>query len=108
MSNKEIAKLLKMTTSLLELHGENQFKIRTYSNAVFNIEKQEQDLSAKSQQELEELDGIGKGLAQSIVQIQEKGSFDMLDELIAKTPEGIVEMLSLKGIGPKKIKLVWH
>ena len=107
MSNKEIAKLLKMTTSLLELHGENQFKIRTYSNAVFNIEKQEQDLSAKSQQELEGLDGIGKGLAQSIVQIQEKGSFDVLDELIAKTPEGIVEMLSLKGIGPKKIKLVW-
>jgi len=107
MSNKEIAKLFKLAASLLELHDANQFKIRTYSNAVFNIEKQEETLIEKTQQELEALDGIGKSLAQSIIEIQEKGSFPGLDELISKTPEGILEMIDLKGLGPKKIKIVW-
>ncbi|MCK5101977.1 MAG: DNA polymerase/3'-5' exonuclease PolX, partial [Cyclobacteriaceae bacterium] len=107
MTNKEIAKLLKLTASLLELHDENQFKIRTYTNAVFNIEKQQEILSEKNKEELEKLEGIGKGLAQSIVEIKQTGSFTQLDELISKTPEGILEMIDLKGIGPKKIKVVW-
>ena len=107
MTNKEIAKLLKLTASLLELHDENQFKIRTYTNAVFNIEKQEEALIEKNKDELEELEGIGKGLAQSIIEIQNSGSFQLFDELISKTPEGILEMMDLKGIGPKKIKIIW-
>lgn len=107
MTNKEIAKLLKFTASLLELHDENQFKIRTYTNAVFNIEKQDEPLIDKKKDELEELEGIGKGLAQSIVDIKESGSFPLLEELISKTPEGIVEMIDVKGIGPKKIKIIW-
>ena len=48
MTNKDIAKLLKLTSSLLEIHDENQFKIRTYTNAVFNIEKQEDALFEKN------------------------------------------------------------
>lgn len=107
MSNKEIAKLLKLTAALLELHDENQFKIRTYTNAVFNIEKQNESLFSKTKEELETLDGIGKGLAQSILQVQETGSFSELDQLISRTPEGILEMINLKGLGPKKIKVVW-
>ncbi len=107
MTNKDIAKLLKLTASLLELHNENQFKIRTYTNAVFNIEKQEASLVEKSTSELEALNGIGKGLAQSIVSIQQSGSFDLLNDLLRKTPEGILEMIRLKGLGPKKIKTVW-
>ncbi|MCG8310483.1 MAG: DNA polymerase/3'-5' exonuclease PolX [Cytophagales bacterium] len=107
MTNKDIANLLKLTASLLELHGENQFKIRTYSNAVLNIEKQGDDLFKKSLSELESLDGIGKGLAQSIIEIRQKGTFSVLEELISKTPEGVLEMIELKGIGPKKIKVLW-
>jgi len=107
MTNKEIARLLKLTTSLLELHDENPFKIRTYTNAVFNIEKQEDPLYEKNREELEALDGIGKGLAQAILEIQNRGSFQLLDELIANTPEGILEMINIKGLGPKKIKVLW-
>ena len=107
MTNKEIAKLLKLTASLLELHDENQFKIRIFTNAVFNIEKQEESLSGKSQGELELLDGIGKSLALTIIDIEKKGSFALLDELTSKTPEGVLKMLELKGIGPKKIKALW-
>lgn len=107
MTNKEIAKLFKLTASLLELHDENQFKIRTYSNAVFNIEKQDEPIISKNTQELESLDGIGKGLAQSIIEIRETGSFKELELQISKTPEGILEIINLKGLGPKKIKVVW-
>lgn len=107
MTNKAIAKLLKLTASLLELHDENQFKIRTYTNAVFNIEKQEDPIFEKTKEELEGLDGIGKGLAQSIVEIQQSGSFSVLDELLLRTPQGIMDMIDLKGIGPKKIKIIW-
>ncbi len=107
MTNKEIAKLLKLTATLLELHDENQFKIRTYSNAVFNIEKQEDPLYEKDKEELELLEGIGKGLAQSLVEIQKTGSFVQLNELLDNTPKGVLEMIDLKGIGPKKVKVVW-
>jgi DNA polymerase (family 10) len=107
MTNKEIAKLLKLTAALLEIHDENQFKIRPYTNAVFNIEKQEDQLVGKSIEELEALDGIGKGLAKSITQIIDSGTFDLLEELKSSTPEGVLEMIDLKGIGPKKIKTIW-
>ncbi len=107
MTNKEIAKLLKLTASLLELHDENQFKIRTYTNAVFSVENQEQSLIEKDLEELVNIDGIGKGLAQSIMEIQQSGSFSLLDELLAITPDGILEMIDLKGLGPKKIKVIW-
>jgi len=107
MTNKEITKLLKLTASLLELHDENQFKIRTYSNAIFNIEKQAEPLIGKSQESLEALEGIGKGLAQSIVEIADRNTFSVLEELLSKTPPGILEMINLKGIGPKKIKIIW-
>jgi DNA polymerase (family 10) len=107
MTNKEIAKLLKLTAALLEIHDENQFKIRPYTNAVFNIEKQEDQLVGKSIEELEALDGIGKGLAKSITQIFDSGTFDLLEQLKSTTPEGVLEMIDLKGIGPKKIKTIW-
>lgn len=107
MTNKEIARKLKLTSALLEIHDENQFKIRTYTNAVIHLENQPEQLAGKSIEYLESLDGIGKSLAKSIVTINETGTFDLLDELIAKTPEGIIHMIGLKGIGPKKIRAIW-
>jgi DNA polymerase (family 10) len=107
MTNKEIARILKLTTTLLEIHDENQFKIRTYTNAVFNIENLEGQLLGKNIQELESLEGIGKGLAKSIHSILETGTFDLIEDLKSRTPEGIMEMIDLKGIGPKKIRTIW-
>jgi DNA polymerase (family 10) len=102
MTNKEIAKLLKLTAALLEIHDENQFKIRPYTNAVFNIEKQEDQLIGKSIGELEALDGIGKGLAKSINQVFDSGTFDLLEQLKSTTPEGVLEMIDLEGHWSKK------
>lgn len=107
MSNKEIAKLFKITASLLELHDENPFKIRAYSGAVFSIEKMEQDISSLQAAELEKVEGLGKSIAGKIAEIQEKGSFSELDKLLNETPKGVVQMLKIKGIGPKKVKTIW-
>ncbi len=107
MTNKEIARILKLTAVLLEIHDENQFKIRTYTNAVFNIEKLEEQLIDVSEDNLVTLEGIGKGLAKSITSILETGSFELLEDLRTKTPEGVIEMIELKGIGPKKIRTIW-
>jgi DNA polymerase (family X) len=107
LENKEIIKLLKLTISLMELHDENQFKIRGYSNAVFHLEKNERALQGLSQQDLETIEGVGKSMAATIYSIVTTGSFPLLDELLQNTPPGVVELLDLKGIGPKKVRALW-
>ncbi len=107
MTNKDIAKLLKRTATLLELHEENTFKIRTYLNASMRAERLQEALESKSEEELAQIDGIGKSIAKAIAGINSTGSFDLLDELTAKTPQGILDMLDLKGLGPRKIIALW-
>lgn len=108
MENKEIIKLLKNTSKLMELFGENEFKIRGYNNAVFALEKTDTQLQKLSAAELEKLDGIGKSIAASIAEINETGTFSYLEELLSKTPEGVLDMLNISGLGPKKIKVIWQ
>lgn len=91
----------------MELHDENSFKIRGYQNAVFNLDKSDVDLTALSLKELEQLDGVGKGIAATIFEIATKGISEAMEQYLESTPEGIVELLDIKGIGPKKIKVLW-
>ena len=105
MRNKEILKLLKFTASLLELHNENEFKIKSYNSATFNLDKVKVQLSALSVQELEQISGIGKGIAAKIFEISKHNTFAELEQLIADTPVEVVQMLDIKGIGPKKVQI---
>lgn len=91
----------------MELHDENPFKVRSYVNAVSALELVEEPLAVKSQAELEGIGGVGKSIAARIVEIQETGSFTELDQLVSVTPPGVVEMLRIKGIGPKKVRTLW-
>lgn len=92
----------------MELHGENDFKVKSYQSAVNSLERHNQSLAVLDVDELQKIEGVGKSLAQSIYQINEQGSFELFDNLSAKTPEGILEMIQLSGFGPKKIKLIWE
>lgn len=92
----------------MELFGENDFKIRSYNSAIFNIEKSGKRLAELNEEALCEIDGIGKSLASSLYEIIETGQFTYLNEILAKTPAGILEMMQLSGFGPKKIKLIWE
>lgn len=107
MENKEIAKKFKLLGQLLELKGENPFKIRSINNASFKIDKLGFRLKDQSVKELEAIDGIGKSTAIKITELLTIGSINELDQLLAEIPEGIVDMMSIKGLGPKKIKVIW-
>ncbi|QNL21231.1 PHP domain-containing protein [Hyphobacterium sp. CCMP332] len=107
MDNKSISKILQKAAKLLELHEANPFKVRSYQNAAFNIEKIPVSIAETAPEEWQNIDGIGKNLNDKLASILENGSFKELNELLEKTPEGIVEMLDVKGVGPKKIRVLW-
>ncbi len=108
METEGIARLLKLTAQLMELHHENPFKVKSVANAAFQLDKTDIALGGKGLAELEAIPGIGKSIAHKIIEIEQSGSLQELDELLRKTPAGVVEMLSIKGIGPKKVAQLWE
>jgi DNA polymerase (family 10) len=107
LTNQEIADVLAQTASLMELHDENSFKVRSIQNAGFQIEKIEISLSTLSLAELEKHEGVGKSIAAKITELNQTGKLAELEALLQKTPEGVIELLQIKGIGPKKVKALW-
>lgn len=107
MENKPIARTLRLLSQLMELHDENPFKIKSVANAAFKVDKLPFQIAAKSLAEMEKIDGIGKSTAGKIQEFIETGHITELQTLLEQTPEGIVEMLGIKGIGPKKIVTIW-
>lgn len=108
MSNTEIIDILELTTKLMELHDGDAFKIRSFQSAAFNLDKTSEDLTKLSFPELIKLPGVGKALAGKVLQIVETGRLQDLDDLLAQTPEGVLEMFRIKGIGAKKIRVLWR
>lgn len=108
MENKPIARTLRLLSQLMELHDENPFKIKSLANAAFKVDKLPFPIAKKSLAEMEKVDGIGKSTATKISELIETGHITELQDLLDKTPEGIVEMMGIKGIGPKKIGTIWH
>jgi DNA polymerase (family 10) len=108
MENKPIARTFRLMSQLMELHEVNPFKIKSIANAAFKIDKLPFKIADKSVAEMEKIDGIGKSTATKVAELLETGSIKEMQELLDNTPAGIVEMLGIKGIGPKKIATIWH
>lgn len=108
MENKTIARTLRLLSQLMELHEVNPFKIKSIANAAFKVDKLPFKIADRPYDELEKVDGIGKSIATKLVELFTTGNMVELQELLDATPPGIVEMLSIKGIGPKKIAVIWH
>jgi len=108
MENKTIARTLRFLSQLMELHEENPFKIKSVANAYFKVDKLPFALKDKPLNEIDQIEGIGKGLAAKIVELLQTGELKELNDIIEQTPEGVIEMLSIKGIGPKKILIIWR
>ena len=108
MSNEEIVALLELTVKLLELHDENEFKIKNHSFAVRSLDKESADLMSLSLEQLAGLQSVGKSVAGKIDEMRKTGTSQELRDLLAKTPEGLLEMLQIKGIGPKKVRAIWQ
>ena len=107
VDNYFIADQFSLLSKLMDIHGENSFKARSYGAAAFNIEKLPEQLNCVPPEKLSTLKGIGESAAKKIIEILETGKLKALEDIIANTPPGVIEMLSIKGIGPKKISTIW-
>ncbi|MES2810191.1 MAG: helix-hairpin-helix domain-containing protein [Bacteroidota bacterium] len=108
MENKPIARKLRLLSQLMELHEVNPFKIKSIANAAFTVDKLPYLVSSKSFEELSTIYGVGKSVAGKIVELVQTGTMQELEEILAATPPGVVEMMSIKGIGAKKVATIWR
>lgn len=112
MDNATIARLLDETASLLEIDGGDSFRIRSYRRAAEAVEQQTTQLATLATPDADPklllaIPGIGKGMAANIRDLVATGSMELRDELLAKYPATILELLNLPGMGPKTVALVW-
>jgi DNA polymerase (family 10) len=109
VQNAEIAAMFDQAADLLEIKGDNPFRVRAYRRAARTIEGLPQSVGSMLAKEadLSELPGIGKDLAGKIAGIVESGHFDLLDQLKKKLPGDLGAMAGLPGLGPKRIKLLY-
>jgi DNA polymerase (family 10) len=108
ITTEDIADGLEITAKLMELHDENPFKVKAISTAAYKLRKTRLDLNNQTVEELTKVDGISKSLAEKIIEFTTTGTTKELHDLIAKTPAGVIEMLGIKGLGPKKVRQLWH
>lgn len=108
MTNKEISNAFSLLAKLMDLHGENSFKAKSYANAAFQIDRLPLQLSELPQEHIQFEKGIGESTAKKVIELLQTGELSVLNDLIQKTPAGILELMSIKGIGPKKIATIWH
>jgi DNA polymerase (family X) len=108
VQNAEVAAMFDQAAELLEIKGENQFRVRAYRRAARVIEGLPQSVKSllSAGRDLSELPGIGKDLAGKIAEIVETGHFPLLDSLKRKLPGELGEIATLPGLGPKRVKVL--
>ena len=111
MENKEITRVLWETADLMEIAGEDSFRIRSYRNGATSIEgypERVTDILKDPERKITEIPGIGKGLAAIIREIDETGSCERRDELLQRFPPTALEFLKIQGLGPKNVALIFE
>jgi DNA polymerase (family X) len=107
MDNAAIADNFSLLAKLMDINGENSFRSKTYAIAAFNIEKLPMQLKDTPREKLFSIKGIGESTGRKVIELIDTGKLEALNEYINKTPPGVIEMLNIKGIGPKKINTIW-
>lgn len=110
MDNNAIARRFHRLAALMEIRGDDPFRLRSYRNAAEAIEVWPTQLKEIAAQEgvagLQEIPGVGKAIAGKVIELLEKGTFDAWDRLTAETPESVLDLTELPGIGPKTAALL--
>ncbi len=107
VTNRDVAGILTFMGQLLEISGDDPFKVRAYYRAAQEIERQSESVAGRDEEELIALRGIGRQIARKIKEIEETGTFRELEELRAEIPGTLIELLELDGVGPKTINVLW-
>jgi len=110
MKNSEIASIFYELADLLEIKGENPFKIRAYRSAANTIETMSDSIEelVKKNYDLTELPHIGKEIAKKIKEIVNTGKLSKLEELKKQIPPSLEELLAIEGLGPKRVKVLYE
>lgn len=107
LDNRDISDILSHYARLYELHGGNSFKVRATAAAAYNIKKVGESLVEMTEEQLLAVPQIGKSLAPKVYEIIRTGSFEDLNDLLAATPQGVQDIMRVKGLGPKKVEVLW-
>ena len=107
MTNKEIAASFNLLAKLMELKGENPFKIRSYQKAYALLRKLGTPLTEMSVEEIQSLEGVGSAISAKIQELIEGGKMKTLERYKSEVPAGIQKLVMIKGLGPKKVKTAW-
>jgi DNA polymerase (family 10) len=110
MNNAEIARRFYRLSALMEIRGDDPFRLRSYRNAAEAIEVWPTPLKEIADKEglagLQEIPGVGKAIAGKVIDLLERGTFDAWERLIAETPETVLDLTEIPGIGPKTAALL--
>ena len=110
MDNEAIARRFYRLAALMEIRGDDPFRLRSYRNAAEAIEvwptPMKEIAEKKGVEGLQEIPGVGKAIAGKVIDLLERGTFDAWERLIAETPESVLDLTELPGIGPKTAALL--
>lgn len=107
MTNSEIADHFSLLSKLMDIHGEDAFRAKNYSIAAYHIDKLPRQATEMDDAELFGMKGIGKSTGAKMRELVETGKLAALEEIMSNTPAGVLDMMQIKGLGPKKIALIW-
>ena len=110
MNNAEIARRFYRLSALMEIRGDDPFRLRSYRNAAEAIEVWPTPLKEIAEKEgvtgLQEIPGVGKAIAGKVIDLLNRGTFDAWERLVAETPETVLDLTEIPGIGPKTAALL--
>ena len=108
MTNRDLTRAFKLAAQLMELHNENPFKIRAIEGTATALDALSFPVAEVERPGLPDRTGLSKTAAEKVAELLDTGTFADLQRLLDSTPPGVVEMLKIKGIGPKKIRQLWQ
>jgi DNA polymerase (family 10) len=110
MDNESIARRFHRLAALMELRGDDPFRLRSYRNAAEAIEVWPTPVAKIAREEgvagLQTIPGVGKAIAGKIVELLERGTFDAWERVTAETPETVLDLMEIPGVGPKTAALL--
>lgn len=108
MTNRDIARAFRRLADIMELLGENPFKVKSYQNAYITLRKWTEPLDNSKADVFESIPGVGKAISAKIIELLSTGSLQTYEKYKAQVPEGVLELLEVPGIGPKKVRAIWQ
>ncbi|MDI9320218.1 MAG: helix-hairpin-helix domain-containing protein [Phycisphaerales bacterium] len=108
MTNTDISEFFSALSKLMDLHGEDSFKSKSYSIAAYTIDQLEANLADMDDATLRSSKGIGASTAAKIREILDTGKLMQLEEIMHRTPSGVLDIMHIKGLGPKKVRTIWQ